>query len=462
MAAVNELVTKFSFKGSLAPLKNLQGGLKTSIVSLGKYGAALGAVATATAVWADQTLKGAETLVRLSQDTDISIKRLQELQSIAAANGVTADDFINSIETLSDKIGEAATQGSEDFNRLGVSIRDANGQIRSSEDVLLDLNKSFQGLSQVQQINFANKLGIDQKLITAFNKSDEELAKLTERASKFGLVTEQQTKELDKYYASIETLRFGFTAVSRQVALKFAPVLQGLSDNVTNFLADFGTTFATVFAEFIDGIGNLLGFIDDLIESTIGWKATIIAIGAAVAIAFPVVAIVGAITAILVAIEDLITAFNGGKSIIADFFKDFLGIDIVPFLEDIVDAFNATIDDIKNAFVNVSDFIFSVIDDILAFIQPVIDGIKTITSFEGVGDFFSSLNPFGDDEKEVQQMQPLTSPNNVQNTSTNNTMTNDIKIEVKSNDPEAAGQAVSSALNRQLEQANSQFGKGGR
>jgi len=44
------------------------------------------------------------------------------------------------------------------------------------------------------------------------------------------------------------------------------------------------------------------------------------------------------------------------------------------------------------------------------------------------------------------------------NNNTNN-MNNDIKIEVKSNDPEAAGLAVSTALNRELENASFQFNK---
>jgi hypothetical protein len=450
MAVVNELVTKFTFKGSLKPLKEFQDGLKSSIVSIGKYGAALGVVATATAVWANNTLKGTETLVRLSQDTDISIQKLQQLQLIAASNGVTADSFTNSITELNSKIGEAATQGSEDFNRLGVSVRDANGNIRSSEEILLDLNKSFKNLSQAQQINFAKKLGIDQNLITAFNKSDEELAALTKRASKFGLVTADQTKELDKYYASIETLRFGFTAVSRQVTLKFAPVLQGLSNNVTDFLAEFGTTFATVFAEFIDGVGNLLSFFNKLIESTIGWKATIIAIGAAVAVAFPVTAIVGAITLILVAIEDLITAFEGGKSVIADFFKESFGIDIVETSKEVFNFINAGIDLIIEKFRSLIDFFGTA--------SQKISGV-----FSGVADFFG----FGGDEQPnnaagANTLQPLAATTNNRNIATNNNVNNQIKIEVKSNDPEAAGQAVSTALNRELEQASFQYGKGGR
>jgi len=451
MAVVNELVTKFTFKGTLAPLKEFQEGTKNAVIGIGKMGAAMGAAALATAAWANSTLRGAESLVRLSQDTDISVEKLQKLQFIAAQNGVTADSFTQSVVTLNQKIGEAATSGSDDFNRLGISVRDANGNIRSSEDILKDLNQSFRGLSQAQKIDFAGKLGIDQRLITAFDKSDEELKKLTDRAGKFGLVTAGQTKQMDKYFASIESLKFGFTAISRQMALNFAPIMENLSNNVVDFLADFGVTFTKVFAEFIDGIGNLLSFFGKLIDSTIGWKATLIAFGAAVAIAFPFTAIVAGVGLVLVAIEDLITAFSGGQSVIANFFKETFGIDIVKELTAAFEVLSSWIDIIADKF----DMLLNSFREISGKVKEMFGGIT-----ETVGGIFGGISSFfGGGDTQTQQMQPIPASN----TSTNNqTMQNSIKIEVKSNDPEAAGQAVNTALNRELENANFQFGKGGR
>ena len=441
MATVNELITKFTFQGSLKPLKDFQEDLKGSIVELGKYGLALGATTLAAALWADSTLKGAETLVRLSQDTDLTIERLQELEYIASQNGVSADSFANSISGLSDKIGEATTQGSEDFNRLGISIRDGEDNIRSTEDVLGDLTNKFQGLSQTQQINFANKLGIDQNLITAFNKTDAELEQLTETAGKFGLVTTKQTKELDKYYASIESLKFGFTAVSRQVALQFAPTIDNMSKNIVGFLAEFGVVFAEVFGEFFEGIGKLLGAFDSVIEATIGWKVALIAFGAALSVAFPIIPIIAGIGLLLVAVEDIITAFEGGKSVIKDFFSDTFGIDIVKSLTNIFEGINAVFDFYINLWTS------------------AFDGIVNV--FKGIASFFGNDNNIEANlnaNSTGQTLQALPTTTNNQNNNTN-TMTNDIKIEVKSNDPEAAGLAVSTALNRELENASFQFNK---
>jgi len=384
MAVVNELVTKFTFKGSLKPLKDFQRGLKVSIVGLGIYATAALAAATATAIWTDKTFKGSKALIRLSQDTDLSIKKLQQYQFIAAQNGVTTESFTQSILILNEKIGEAATSGSDDFNRLGISIRDANGDIRSTDVILKDITRSFRGLSQVQQISFAQKLGIDKNLITAFNKSDEELQRLSKTAAKFGLITEAQTKQLDKYFASIEVLKFGFSAVSRQIALNFAPKLQSLSNNIIDFLMGFGNTFGVVFAEFFEGIGNLLSVFNKLVKATVGWKIAFLALGAAIAIAFPFTAIIAGVALVLTAIEDLVTAFKGGKSVIADFFGVGVGTTI----------------------------------------QPIAASNDNRTSMQTIN---------------------INAP-----------------IEVKSNDPVAAGEAISISIKTELENASFQFGGGGR
>lgn len=446
MAVVNELVTKFSFQGSLKPLKDFQEDLKSSVLTIFKYSAAFGAATTATAIWVDSTLRGAESLVRLSEDTQIAIQQLQQMRLITAQNGVANETFEQSLVTLTQKIGEAATQGSDDFNRLGISVLDAEGNLKSTDSVLFELSKKFQTLSNAQQQSFAQRLGIDNNVIGAFQKSDAELKKLIDLANKFGLVTQKQTKELNKYYASIETLRFGFTAVSRQVALKFSPILQRLADNVTNFLADFGGTFATLFTEFIDGIGNILGFMNDLIEKTIGWKVALTGLAIAVGIAFaPITLIVGTISAILLIIEDLITAFKDGKSVIADFFQEFFGVDIVPILHKIIEAFDTVIMKIKEATRLSREFTLSLSASIGQDIRNLFDKA-------------SNLNPFGGNTTAPTPL-PVTTNNN---STTSNTVNNTVNIEVKSNDPQAAGEAVSTALERNLENASFQFGKGGR
>jgi len=287
--------------------------------------------------------------------------------------------------------------------------------------------------------------------------------------------------------------------VSRQMALNFAPILTKLSEKITEFLADFGSTFGSVIIEFVDGIALLLGGVNKLISATIGWKPVLIAFGAAMLIAFPVIAIVAGVALILAAIEDLMVAFSGGKSVIADFFKDTFNVDIVNGITGAIDLLAEAL-----ATVNLN---FSELGEILSLpglgqLGKVVDTIGNLFGGDSgniqVGKIVDTIgNLFGGDSSNIQAV-PISSNSggNTSNAMTNNmfdstsnainaifggnapralpiptsngnsnttqTMTNDINIEVKTNDPIAAGQAVSSALNTQIEQASSQFGKGGR
>jgi len=172
-----------------------------------------------------------------------------------------------------------------------------------------------------------------------------------------------------------------------------------------------------VFKEFFDGIGNLLSAFNKLVQATVGWKAVFLALGAAIAIAFPFVAIVAGVTLVLTAIEDLITAFKGGKSVIADFFDNVFNIDIVER------------------------------------IQSLVASLKSLGSF--FGGKISSFFGFGG-----VPMQPIGASND--NRTTTQTININAPIEVKANDAESAGRAVSSSLRTELENASFQFGKGGR
>ena len=53
------------------------------------------------------------------------------LSWLSVVNGSSLEDMQSSLEGLNEKIGEAAIQGSEAFNRLGINIRMANGEVKN-------------------------------------------------------------------------------------------------------------------------------------------------------------------------------------------------------------------------------------------------------------------------------------------------------------------------------------------
>jgi len=154
-------------------------------------------------------------------------------------------------------------------------------------------------------------------------------------------------------------------------------MLESLSDSFADVLADN--------SEWIDdGIEATIEFAQNLGDALVRLAPFILTAGAAFAIATigtsgfatalgflisPAVLITAGILAIALVLDDLIVAFRGGESVIANFFEEFFGWDIQPLLIGIVDGFKA-------AFATVTNLV-----------SGLFDGIVKI--FSGIGDILS-------------------------------------------------------------------------
>jgi len=209
MAQVTELITKFSFEGSTSPLKDYNSSLGKSVKLLGSMGAALGMAAFAVAKWASGVSQSLQPLFDLSEQTGVAVASIQELSFVAEQSGSSAQALESSLSGLGAKIGEAAQKGSEDFSRLGISVRDANGHVKSTDTILDEVGNSFKrlGLSMAEQQGFAEALGIDSSLISMLRQTSAETEKLKQRARDLGItLSPEDIKGLKEYNESISEM----------------------------------------------------------------------------------------------------------------------------------------------------------------------------------------------------------------------------------------------------------------
>lgn len=242
--------------------------------------------------------------------------------------------------------------------------------------------------------------------------------------------------------------------------------------------------------------------------------------GVMAALTSPILLVVAGIAAALLVIDDLIVAFQGGESVIRSFFQYLFGVDITPILQGFVAAVLDFVGGVIDAFEKAGGAIMSLFDgifallsgdfggfvdgiagfwfgmfdalttgfgavigyfgdlvllafpnivanikgffaDVFSWITDKIDGI--INAFKKVGDFIG----LGDDD-ESQQISGNNAggmgliPGFSTNSQSSNTISQDIKIDVSSNDPQAAGRAVRDQLQEQLRDTQTQFNRGGR
>lgn len=355
MTVATQLVTEFKFPNTVSPLRQYGAALGLSNLKLGAFIAVSATAAAAAAKLASNVLLGVDSLARLSAQTGVATDRLQVLSFQAEQTGSTAEAMRSTIQSLTSAIGNAAERGSPAFARLGISVRDANGQLKTADVVLGQVRTRMRqlGLSMAQQQSIASSLGIDRSLIGFISATDEQMGALERRARSLGVLTGEQAKTAVEYANSLRALRFAMDAVRQLIAVGLGPAMTELVETFTAWLAQNREFIQKVASRFINALKSILGFAERLGPAflayegaalaakvaTIGLDAALLGLGkTAKAVAF---------FGLLLALDDLIVATRGGKSVIRGLILEAFDVDITPLLQNMTRKIRAFVKEIR-------------------------------------------------------------------------------------------------------------------
>ncbi|ENA3448867.1 hypothetical protein ABGN35_004336 [Yersinia enterocolitica] len=356
MAIVNELITKFGFIGDLAPQETFNANLKSSIGLLAGMGAAIAGSAAGIAGWVTSVSKSIDPLIQFGRETGIAVETIQTLGYAASVNGSSVDALQSSLGEMTKRVGEFVSTGEGEAkdvaSRLGLQFKGLNGEVKSSDVIFRELADKLHGMSQAEKFSVLDKMGIDRSMVQLLSKTGDEIEALQDKATALGVVTQDQAEQFAAYNNSLKDLGKGFDGIKFQVAIGFVPVLKDLVDGFTDFLTANKDLIKNGLSHLGEIIFSVMGMIRRLAPIvaviTAGfvlWKIAAIGLRTVLTTIFsPVVLITAAILAVILVIDDLLTAMEGGQSVIADFFMDNWGIDIVPGLLAIKDAVMVVVD----------------------------------------------------------------------------------------------------------------------
>jgi hypothetical protein len=160
MAATYDALLRINAKatgaGEVKNLGNAIGGLSKSAAGLGAIagsitglGVALGGVGLAAA--GKGIIDMADSLDELSQRTGTSVETLSKLGLAARQSGLDTEQVSGSMVKLSRSLGQIATGGGEKaagaLSALGISARDAQGQLKTADQVLLEVADRFKNMA---------------------------------------------------------------------------------------------------------------------------------------------------------------------------------------------------------------------------------------------------------------------------------------------------------------------------
>ena len=218
-----------------------------------------------------ETAAAAKELEALSLQTGVSTTDLQAFQYAEDFIGVSSDQLADSLKDLTTKMSDAANGNEETaakFDQLGVSIYDAQGNLRSSYDVFLDV---IDGLGEM-----SNQAERDALAMSLINESAQQLNPLIEQGSgslkeyaaeaeNVGyILSNDQLKALTAVDEAQNRLLKSQEAVTKQISAEYAPYMSDALNETRELIEKVGT--ALVDSGAVDAFGSILDSAISLLE----------------------------------------------------------------------------------------------------------------------------------------------------------------------------------------------------
>lgn len=268
-------------------------------------GAALAAIGTASVAagkaLVDMTVEAAayaDEMITQSTVTGMSVESLQAYAYAADLVDVSLDTLTGSMAKNVKSMSNAA-QGSakyaEAYEKLGVSVTNADGSLRNSEEVYWEVIDALGRVSnETERDTIAMQLfgKSAQELNPLIAQGSEGIAALTEEAKRMGAVLSEETIEkLGAFDDSVQRLKQGSEAAKRVMGTVLLPQLQTLADDgvallgqFTSGLAEAGTDFEKISEVIGQTVGGLVSIIMEHLPHLIQVGMEIVmAIGGAIA-----------------------------------------------------------------------------------------------------------------------------------------------------------------------------------
>ena len=262
-----------------------------------------------------------DELDKTSQQVGLTTEELQAFQHAAGAAGVSGTDFTNSLGQLQQKAFEAANGSQESvrlFSQIGVEVKDANGELRSGSDLINLVADGLQGTSNSsERTALSMKLMGEQgrRLLPMLTEGAAGLAAMREDLEELGGgASPQMIQASSDLTDTLGRLSVAVMSLKSRLAVILLPAINW----VTGKLIRLSVWFSAI-AEKSHIVEVALGALG-VVAVAVAIKFAI-AWGVALA---PVILVAAAVGILVLLIEDLIVAVEGGDSVTGDFIETYL------------------------------------------------------------------------------------------------------------------------------------------
>lgn len=319
----------------------------------------------------NSTMQTGDEIDKASQRMGMSTQAYQEWKYVLGQCGMEISSLEIGIKQLVNQMDASADPNSDAakmFNQLGVAARDADGNLRSTEEVFKELVFAMTAMEDgAEKANIANTLfgRSGQDMMPMLNSTSETIAGLIANTEKYGLIMSNENVATAVLLTdTLDTMKQAYGTIGRSIGEEVMPEIQGLYDYLLEkfpqikqrFLDDFLPSLSKVTSGFVDIIkwiidpdggidldaamdnlvGGFVGIIDKLAEKAPVFVQGLIKLFSALASHAP--ELVAALTPLIVEI---------GKALV---------VGIITNLPDIITAAIATVDSAGRAILEALGF----------------------------------------------------------------------------------------------------------
>jgi hypothetical protein len=285
---------------------------------------------------------------RQARALGISTAEFQRLGFVAEQAGLEASDMAAALGTLSQKADEAGTRGSnaaKRFKQLGIDVKDANGDIRPTSDLLRDAANALQRTAPgAARTALAMEL-FGQKGRLLLPVLEDGAAGVEELAAQFdelgGGLDQETIDEIKKTDDAIGRLRLAFM---REVLPAVRTLIEWFGK-----LADKARPWIARAKEIITDSHNIRTALGVVTAALVLLRGSAIAariqmLSMWIATLGPALLVVAAIALVVLGWEDLWTTLEGGDSVIRRTLNNLLGVEKA---QGVIDAINERVENMR-------------------------------------------------------------------------------------------------------------------
>lgn len=356
-------------------------------------GAAVAALGSVSAAW--ERIQGSISTANNAQSLNIPVDQYDAyakvLQSVGYEADETRDLFVDLAEAIGEGASDAESQRAKTFKELGVSLKDANGNIINATQGFQSLSKAIDGMAPEKAIFLIRQLGInDPKMLTLLTQGNKELESRLELVRRNGVMTAEQARAAQDLQREQQRLAITLGGIGDAIARGLLPYVAGLF-KALNEIMDYVNRHKVAFSIFFGTAATIIGasLIPAILRATaatMGWAT------ATIAATWPWLALAAAVAAVSLAAEDLYLYFTDptANTVTGELVKKF------PQLADFLAACRAEIVGVINEFISLKDQAMETFDNVVDYINslnPAIDKLidKARNVFGEFFDWFKSL-----------------------------------------------------------------------